>query len=187
MFQRYLNMLAGAGLGKCLALAAASTAAWYLLWKLSDALPASELLGLLLLWTTGTVYSALVLFRYLDPGNLSWRPVVIGLGGALCYWIGVQYATELRPSQNDIIDTAVAGVITAAFVGYLVIRFGTIRFAWGPFAALCAAGAIGGAMIGWAVHNVFRDGELEFIAGHAAWQMLTCIALFYSPKAVSQA
>ena len=191
MFQRYLNMLDEAGLGKCLALAVASTAAWYLLWKLSelvdttgDALPASEFLGSLLFWSTGTVYSALVLFRYLDPGTPSWRPVVIGLGGALCYWIGVQYVVDLRPSQNEIVDTAVAGVITAAFVGYLVIRFGTLRLAWRPFATLCAAGAVGGAMIGWAVD---AENDPGFIAGHAAWQMLTCAALFHSPKAVSPA
>lgn len=190
MFQQYLKMLEGAGLGKCQALALASTAAWYLLGGgTSNAIPEgisegwNEFPGWLLFWFTGTVYSALVLFRYLDPGNLSWRPVVIALGGALCYWVGVQYVVELRPSRNYIVDSTIAGVITAAFVGYLVIRFGTLRFAWWPFAGLCTAGAIGGAMIGWTE----TGGVLVFIAGHAAWQILTCVALFYWPKSVLRA
>lgn len=186
MFQRYLKMLDGAGLGACLMLAAASSAAWYLIYKLSEIIDGDGILadwGELLLWSTGTVYSVLVLFRYLDPGNLSWRPVVIGLGGALCYWIGVQYVTELRPSQIQIVDSAVAGVITAAFVGYLVIRFGTLRFEWRPFAALCTAGAMGGAMIGF----TGPGNILPLIAGHAAWQILTCAALFYSPRSTFRA
>ena len=187
MFQRYVNMLDRAGLAKCQALAVASTAAWYLLYKLMDriggsgnAIPAdwSEFPGWLLFWFTGTIYGVLVLFRYLDSGNLSWRPVVIGLGGAFSYWIGVQYVIWADPFEMVILDAAVAGVITAAFVGYLVVRLGTVRFAWASFAVLCTAGAIGGATIGWAG----PDNEPGFIAGHAAWQILTCIALFYSPK-----
>ena len=181
-------MLDGAGLGKCLMLAVASTAAWYVLSRLFEIIDGTgdgilAVWSELLIWSTGTVYSVLVLFRYLDPGNLSWRPVVIGLGGALCYWIGVQYVTELRPSQVQIVDSAVAGVITAAFVGYLVIRFGTLRFAWGPFTALCAAGATGGTIIG----LTGPGDELEYVAGHAAWQILTCAALFYSPRSATRA
>ena len=193
MYQGYLSMLDRAGLGKCVALAVASTAAWYLLQKLSelvvdgssDAIPADwdEFPGWLLLWFTGTVYSVLVLFRYLDPGNLPWRPVLIGFAGALSYWIGVQYVLVLSPSESVILNAAAAGVITAAFVGYLVIRLGTLRLARGPFAALCMAGALGGATIGWAG----LDNEPAFVAGHAAWQVLTCVALFYSPRSAPPA
>ncbi|MYE11156.1 MAG: hypothetical protein F4X99_05740 [Gammaproteobacteria bacterium] len=45
------------------------------------------------------------------------------------------------------------------------------------FAALCVAGGVGGAVIGWSVSR-----NLEFVAGHAAWQMLTCVALYHSPR-----
>ena len=189
LFQRYVNMLDGAGLAKCLALAVASTAAWYLVYRLldliggsADAVPAnwSELGGWLLFWFTGTIYSVLVLFRYLDSGNLSWRPIVVGLGGAFSYWIGVQYVMWQDPLDTVILDSAVAGVITAAFIGYLVIQFGTVRFAWWAFAFLCAGGALGGATIGW----TGPGNEPGFIAGHAMWQILTCAALFHSPKSV---
>ena len=185
MYQRYLRMLDRAGLGKCVALAVASTAAWYLGHKLAELtgisvpLPADwgEFLSWLLLWFTGTVYSVLVLFRYLDPGNAPWRPVVIGFAGALSYWVGVQYVVVLRPTESAILDTTIAGLVTSGFLGYLLIRLGTLRFAPGRFAALCMAGALGGATIGWAVPD-----DAGFVAGHAAWQVLTCVALFYSPR-----
>jgi len=191
MFQRYLNMLDRAGLAKCLALAVASTAAWHLLYKLAEridgsgnAIPAdwSETPGWLLFWSTGTIYSVLVLFRYLDPAKLSWRPVVVALGGAFSYWIGVQYVVWMDPWRFLILDSAVAGVITAAYVGCLAILLGTLRFAWGPFTVLCAGGAIGGATIGWAG----PDNDPGFTAGHGVWQVLTCVALFYSPRSVQR-
>ena len=164
-------MLDQAGLGQCVALAIASTGAWYLVHELSKLaggiglpIPADwdELPVWLLFWFTGTVYSVLVLFRYLGPGNARWRPVVIGFAGALSYCIGV-YVVVLSPTQSMILNAATAGVITAGFLGYLVIRLGTLRFARGPFAALGVAGALGGATIGWAPHN-----EPVFVAGHAA-------------------
>lgn len=185
MYQRYVIPLSRAGVGTCVALAAVSTAAWYLLTELSDLADGSsslptrwdEVPAWLLIWLSGAIYAALVLFRYLDPHGASWRPVAVFLAGALSYWMGVQYATVLRPSDSMIIDTAAAGVITAAFVGYITIRLGTLRFAYPPFAALCVAGGVGGAVIGW---SVLHDSEL--VAGHAVWQILTCVALYYSPR-----
>ena len=185
MYQRYVTLLSRAGVGTCVALAAVSTGAWYLLTELSDlaggtsSLPTrwDEVPAWLLIWLSGTFYAALVLLRYLDPHGAPWRPVAVLLAGALSYWIGVQYATVLRPADSMIFDTAAAGVITAAFVGYITIRLGTLRFAYPQFAALCVAGGVGGAVIGW---SVLRD--LELVAGHAAWQMLTCVALYYSPR-----
>ena len=188
MYQRYVTMLSRAGVGMCVVLAVVSTASWYLLNYISelaggglDPMPTRwrDLPGWFLIWFSGAVYAVLVLFRYLEPGNAHWRAVVVGFAGALSYWIGVQYTVVLRPSESMILDTATAGIITAAFVGYLMIRHGTLRFAHWQFAALCAAGGVGGAVIGWAVHQDHNPG---FVAGHAAWQILTCVALYYSPR-----
>lgn len=131
----------------------------------------------LLVWSSGTFYAALVLLRYLDSRDAPWRPVALLFAGAFSYWIGVQYAAVLRPSESMIFDTATAGVITAAFVGYLPIRLGTLAFAYPRFAALCFAGGVGGAAIGWSVSH-----DQPLLPGHAVWQILTCVALYYSPR-----
>lgn len=139
-----------------------STAAWHLLTELSD--PAGgnistptrwgEAPAWLLIWLSGTSYAALVLWRHLYPQGARRRPAALLFGGALSYWIGVQYAAVLRPGPGMILDTATAGVITAAFVGYITIRLGTPGFACPQFAVLCLAGGVGGAAIGWSVsHN----------------------------------
>ena len=188
MYQRYVTQLSRAGVGTCVALAAVSTGVWYLLTGLSDlaggtsSLPMrwDEVPAWLLIWLSGAIYAALVLFRYLDPQGASWRPVAVFLAGALSYWMGVQYATVLRPSDSMIIDTAAAGVITAAFVGYVTIRLGTLRFAYPQFAALCVAGGVGGAVIGWSASN-----DQTLVPGHAIWQILTCVALYYSSRSAS--
>ena len=188
VYQRYVIMLGSAGVGTCVALAAVSTAAWYLLTETAELaggislpMPArwAELPAWLLVWLSGTVYSALVLFRYLDPRGSRWRPVAACFAGALSYWIGVQYAAVLRPTENMLWDTAAAGVITAACIGWVMIRIGTLRFGPLRFAALCAAGGVGGAAIGWAVPQGY---DPTFFAGHAAWQVLTCAALYCFPR-----
>ena len=190
VYQRYVIKLTRAGIGACVALAAVSTAVWYLLTELSDlaggtsGLPMptrwDEFPAWLLIWLSGAFYAVLVLFRYLDPHAALWRPVVVCFAGALSYWIGVQYAAVLRPSESMVFDTATAGVVTAAFLGYVMIRLGTLRFGYWQFAAICAAGGVGGAVIGWAVPR--GHDEPAFLAGHAAWQILTCVALYYSPR-----
>ena len=184
MYQRYLSMLDRAGPGECMALAALSTAVWYglcLAGGTTDAVPATrdEVPGWLLFWLSGTVYSVLVLFRYLQPAAGAWRGVVVGFAGALSYWMGVQYPVLIYPAGSEIFNTATAGVFTAAFLGYLVMRLGTLRFALGSFAALCVAGGFGGAVIGWSVTDGWPDQQ---VAGHAVWQILTCVAFYYSPR-----
>lgn len=189
MYQRYVTLLSHAGLGMCVALAVVSTAAWYLLTELSELADGSsslptrwdEVPAWLLIWSSGAIYAALVLFRYLDPHGASWRPVAVFLAGALSYWIGVQYSTVLRPADSMIFDTAAAGVITAAFVGYITIRLGTLRFANPQFLALCVAGGVGGAVIGWSASN-----DQTLVPGHAIWQVLTCVALYYSPRSPAE-
>ena len=192
MYERLVGALSRAGVATCVLLALVSTAVWYLLYKLSELaggtsvpLPAHwhELPGWVLLWLSGTVYAVLVLFRYLQPRNAPWHPVAVSFAGALSYWAGVQYTVELRPAESWVVDAATAGVMTAAFLGYLLIRLGTLQFTLWPFAALCVAGALGGALIGWANPRH----EPVFVAGHATWQLLTCVALYYSPRSVPPA
>lgn len=180
MYQRYVSMLNRAGLGFCVALAALSTVIWYGLYALAelvdDSVATWAYIQVWLLYLSGTVYSVLVMFRYLNPAAGGWRGVVVGFAGALSYWTGVEYVHWGYSTETVILDTATAGVFTAAFLGCCLIWLGTLRFALGFFATLCAAGGVGGAMIGWSLGS----NEHGFIVGHAVWQMLTCVAFYYS-------
>ena len=191
MFNGYVTMLARAGLGTCVVFAAVSVALWYVLTQASEpiggdlsALPDgwAALPGWLLVWSTGSVYSALVLFRYLPSAATGTRAVVLVVAGALSYWIGVNFSIHVQPTGSYVADTAIAGTFTAAGLGYLVIRLGTLRFSPVSFVALCAAGALGGALISVGAVNELTG---DFVGGHAAWQILTCIALYFAPRSAT--
>ena len=196
MLNSYLAMLKRAGLATCVLLAAVSTTAWYLLLRAADPVtdvwapwPSGwgDLAGWLVVWSTGSVYSALVLFRYLEVGTgAGARAGVLAVAGAISYWIGVNVSTQWSPTDIYVVNFAIAGAITAAGLGYLVIRIGTLRFSLLSFVALCAAGGVGGALI--ALDDWFKNvGEgmiPEFVVGHATWQILTCISLYFAPATV---
>ena len=84
-----------------------------------------------------------------------------------------------RPTDIYVVDFAIAGAITAAGLGYLVIRIGTLRFSLLSFVALCAAGGVSGALF--ALDDI-QSGP--FVVGHAMWQILTCISLYFAPATV---
>ena len=91
MLGRYLGMLARAPLWLCVALALASTAIW---WALTTELApwnsdGREVLTSLIRWSTGAVYSALVLFRYVTGPR---RLALVTAAGVFSYWLGIQIA-----------------------------------------------------------------------------------------------
>lgn len=197
MFGRYLRTLGRAPLWLCVVLALASTAIW---WGLThEKLPwnSNETFYFVVLWSTGAVYSVLVLFRYVAGGC---RLAVVAAAGVFSYWLGVQIA--FTPFPWVLANTAIAGVVTALFVGYVVARLGTLQLTRRLFALLAGAGFIGGAVIGWSGGgeafgggipdlSMSEPGEdadedgwegVAYVAGHGLWQVLTCIALYLSPR-----
>ena len=200
MFGRYLRMLERAPLWLCVVLALASTAVWWGFTHETAPWNAEETVFLAVLWSTGAVYSGLVLFRYVAGGR---RLAVVAAAGVFSYWLGVQIA--YTPLPWVLANTAVAGVVTALFLGYVVARLGRLRLTGRLFAMLAGAGVIGGAVIGWSGGGeqfgggpVFPDlgrgsepGEdadeagwegVVYVAGHGLWQVLTCVALYLSPQ-----
>lgn len=185
MLDQYIRTLGRAGITQCVFLAIVSTAAWHILadgtgaeatpwpgaWK--------DLPDWLLLWASGSVYSVLVLFRYVPSTGTGVRAATFAVAGAISYWIGVNFTLYASPMDSAVATTAVAGVVTAAGLGCLVVWLGTLRFSLVSFAALCVAGGLGGAAIGMESLNELID---EFVVGHAAWQILTCVAFYFMPK-----
>ena len=201
MLGRYLRMLERAPLWLCVVLALASTAIWWGLTREAAPWNSNETFVYVVLWSTGAVYSVLVLFRYVSGGR---RLAVVAGAGVFSYWLGVQIA--FTPLPWVLANTAIAGVVTALFVGYVVARLGRLRLTGRLFALLAGAGVIGGALIGWSGggehfgNPIFPDRGLggepgegadedgwgwegeAYVAGHGLWQVLTCVALYLSPQ-----
>lgn len=198
MFGRYVRMLERAPLWLCVVLALASTAIWWGLTHEKMPWNANETFVFVVLWSTGAVYSVLVLFRYVAGGR---RLAIVAGAGVFCYWLGVQIA--YTPFPWVLANTAIAGVVTAFLVGYLVATLGRLRLTGRLFAMLAGAGVIGGAVIGWSgggdpfgtmvPDRIFyrEPGEgadeddwvgVAYVGGHALWQVLTCVALYLSPQ-----
>lgn len=185
MLDQYIGRLQRAGLPQCVFLALVSTAAWHILTDGSDVAATpwpsgwQDLPDWLLLWASGSVYSALVLFRYVPSTGAGVRAATFAVAGAVSYWIGVNFTLHASPIESAVATTAVVGVVTAAGLGCLVVWLGTLRFSLVSFAALCVAGGLGGAAIGTESLYELID---ELVVSHAAWQVLTCVAFYFMPK-----
>ena len=200
MFDRYLRMLERAPLWLCIALALASTAIWWGLTHQAAPWNSNETFVYIVLWSTGAVYSVLVLFRYVRGGR---RLAAVAGAGVFSYWLGVQIA--FTPLPWVLVNTAIAGVVTALFVGYVVAGLGRVRLTRRLFAMLAGAGVVGGAVIGWSGgtepfwgpilpespglepgEDADEDGwdweGVAYVAGHGLWQVLTCVALYLAPQ-----
>jgi len=201
MLNSYVALLERAGLAKCVLLATVSSAAWYILFRVADpfgfdlwpdslgALPAW-----LLVWSTGSIYSVLVLFRYIgiDARAPAWA---FAFAGMFTYWMGAGLVLWLDPVGDARMDLPISGAIAAGVLGLVVMRFGTLRFSPLWLVALCAAGGLGGAFMVAFGYLFFAGGMARFdghapdwyeptiwlFFGHAAWQTLTCIALYFTP------
>ena len=191
VLRRYLKMFEQAGLVVCVVLALASTAIW---WALTSPVEpwfsgvgeagnstVPELWYWVAVWSSGVAYSTLVLFRYVTGRR---RLAAVAGAGALSYWVGVQIA--YTPVPWVVINTTVAGVITAMFVGYVVARLGRLRLSVRLFMMLAGAGAIGGTVTGWSAGDLYAREDttspVAYVVGHALWQVLTCVALYLSPQ-----
>lgn len=177
----YLKHLADASVSRCLWLALGSSVLWFFLWQLAELLEADAsglpesargFAGWLCLWLSGSVYAALVMFRY-AVGSSSLRLAVFLLAGAFSYWMGVQLTLNAFTFDPLWLRVGVVGALAAVFVGAVCTWPGSLTGSVRLFAALAGAGAVGGALIG------LSDGDTDawMIGGHAAWQMLTCLAL----------
>ena len=201
---RYLHLLERASLPVCLLLALASTGIWWLLdyshawldmpnlFERPDVDPdginrsathASTIFGEAMrhvaAWSSGAVYSVLVLFRYVRGGR---RLAVTAGAGVFSYWLGVQIA--FTPIAWVFVNTIVAGAVTAMFLGYVAARLGRLMLTGRLFLSLAGAGALGGGVIGWSTGVPFdsESSVIGYVVGHGLWQVLTCVCLYYAPQ-----
>ena len=128
--------------------------------------------GFWLRLATGAVFGALVLGPYAALARRVPRILALAGASAAIYWLAVRFVADGPIPYDSIVSLVVAGSGAALLCGLAVVFIAPQAFGWGLVPLLLAAGALGGA----AFEIRIPDDEL-LLVGHAAWQLLVCVAL----------
>jgi hypothetical protein len=120
----------------------------------------------------GAVFGALVLGPYATADRRAQRIVALALAGAAIYYLAVRFVVEGPIGDSTVTSFVVAGAGAALLCGLSVVAIAPRAFAWRLVPFTLAAGAIGGAMF-----ELKIGSDQMLLAGHAAWQLLMCLAL----------
>ena len=159
---------------------------WWVMVEAADSL--SD--GVYLIWATGGVYTALVLVPYL-PGiqgvNLL-RAVALLFSGVLSYWSALMFAADGAAPGIWMLDQQTVSMEIAGALGALIIGIGArllipLALRWRGWFLLVGAGLLGALVL----NLGFEAGAgssggityLYWLPGHATWQVLVCLALYY--------
>ena len=160
-----------------LALALVSVIAYSVIAELANRFEAIESVpdtGLWFHYVVGAVFGALVLGPYLGARQRIIRFIGLCIASAGIYWLAVWFVTDGPIGYDAITSFMLAGAGAALLSGLAVVLIAPRAFDLRLVGFALVAGGIGGAAF-----------ELKFafdqylLAGHAAWQMLTCLALHF--------
>ena len=166
-----------------LALAMVSVLGYWLIVQAAQALESSDAVpdpGLWVYYLIGVVFGALVMAPYASPTY--WLPRIIALcvASALIYYLAIRFVTDGPLGYAGMTTFVIAGSGAALLVGLAVVLLAPRRFSWPLIPLTLAAGALGGAAFEF---ELTKDAVM--LAGHWAWQMLVCAALYLSFRASS--
>ena len=166
-----------------LALALVSAIAYSVIAELADRFEAIESVpdtGLWFHYVVGAVFGALVLAPYLGARQRFIRFIGLCVASAAIYWLAVWFVTDGPIGYDAVTAFVIAGAGAALLSGIAVVAIAPRSFDLRLAGFTLVAGALGGAAF-----------ELKFafdqylLAGHVAWQMLTCLALHFGLRTQS--
>jgi hypothetical protein len=160
------------------ALALASVVAYAVLVQVAETLESVDGFPQAGFWfhhVVGAVFGALVLAPYAQPHRHALRGVALALVSAAIYYLAVRFVVDGPLGYDAVTSFVLAGGSAALLCGLAVVAIGPRVFAWRLPALTLAAGAIGGGAF---ELNLAFDPHL--VVGHAAWQLLVCLALHFS-------
>ncbi len=163
-----------------LALAVASIAGYWLLYRLFEQLELSDSFPNAHLWIwfrslVGIVFGALVLAPYVGSRQRIWRVLALCGTSVLIYFLAERFVADGPLGYETIAPFLVSGGGAALLVGLAVIVLAPQHFSWKLILLTLVAGALGGAAFQW--NPEFFDHTI--LPGHAAWQLLVCLALHF--------
>ena len=159
------------------ALALASVVAYAVMVQVAEALEAIEGLpqaGSWLHLAVGAIFGALVMAPYAEPRRRALRGAALAAAGAGIYYLAVRFVVEGPVGYDAITSFVLAGAGAALLCAVAVVALAPRAFTWQLPALALAAGAIGG--VAFEVELPF---DPDLVVGHAAWQLLVCLALHF--------
>jgi hypothetical protein len=121
---------------------------------------------------TGAVFGACVLGPFAAAAHRVERILALAVASAAIYWLAVRFVADGPIPYDSIVSLVVAGSGAALLCGLAVVFIAPRAFSWRLVPLLLAAGALGGAAFEIRIPN-----DELLLAGHAAWQLLVCLAL----------
>ena len=125
-------------------------------------------------YAAGAVFGVFVLGPYAAPAHRVPRILALAAASAATYWLAVRFVADGPIPYDSIISLIVAGSGAALLCGLATVVIAPRAFSWGLVPLLLAAGALGGAAFEVRIPN-----DELLLVGHAAWQLLVCLALHY--------
>ena len=170
----------GASLAFRYGLALASVTAYAVTARLSDALEPIEGIpdaGQWFFYVVAAIFGALVMAPYAGPRQRALRCIGLTAASVAIYRLAIWYMTEGPLGYEAATSFAVVGAVASLLCGLAVVLVAPRAFDWRLLPLTLAAGALGGAAF-----DIRIPSDQYLIVGHAAWQLLTCLALHFGLK-----
>lgn len=159
------------------ALAIASVVAYTVLTQVGEALEASGRIpnaGRWFHYLVGASFGALVMAPYARAPHRILRGLALAAASAIIYYLAVRFVVDGPIGYDAIIAFVLAGAGAAVLTAAAVVLIAPQPYGTRLFALALVAGAVGGAAF--ELKLAFDPG---LIVGHAAWQVLVCLALHF--------
>lgn len=128
----------------------------------------------------GAVFGALVLVPYARAPHRVLRGVALAAASAAIYYFTIRFVVGGPAGLSALATFMIAGACAALLCGASVAFIAPQPFSLRLAALLVVGGALGGAVF---------DSQVSFdpnlLLGHAAWQLLVCLALYFGQRNAS--
>ena len=131
--------------------------------------------GLWFHYVVGAVFGALVLAPFIGPRQRVIRFVAMCVASAAIYYLAVRFVIDGPIGYDMITSFILAGSAAALLSAMGVVVIAPRAFSWKLLPLALTAGAVGGAAF-----DLKFSFDPNLLIGHAAWQLLVCIALNFS-------
>jgi hypothetical protein len=125
----------------------------------------------------GAIFGALVLVPYARVPHRFLRGVALATASAAIYYFTIRFIVGGPSGLSALATFMIAGACAALLCGAAVAVIAPLAFSLGLAVLLVVAGAVGGA-----VFHARISFDPNLLLGHAAWQMLVCLALYFGQQ-----
>ena len=128
----------------------------------------------------GASFGAFVMVPYARAPRRLLRSLLLAGAAAATYYAAIRFVVDGPAGLDALASLVIAGAGAALLCGLAVAAITSQSFDLRLGALLLFAGAVGGAAF-----DVKVSYDPNLLIGHAAWQLLTCLALFFGSRRAS--